>query len=119
MNPEEKIIELETQIREIASNQRAIQHDVNSMRQEMKNHAILSKDLEASVERLITLLEGDKIDPERGFIKRLIALERFAEKVKDTKAYLAGNIAMAVFVITALGGIISLLFKAYQFLKSQ
>jgi TolA-binding protein len=109
----------EQQINQLFDQLRHLQHDVNSMRQELKNSQDKNNALEASVERLVYLLEGDKVDKDRGFISRLIALEKFSASVKDTKAYLMGNIAAAVFIITALGGIVGLLFKLYSFLKGQ
>jgi len=101
-----------------------IRHDVNAMRQELNNTIILLKEsndkrdeLENHVKRLVFLLEGDNIDKDRGFIARLIALEKFSLTIKDTKAYLLGNLAAAIFIITALGGIISVFFKLYYFFK--
>lgn len=101
-----------------------IRHDVNSMRQELKNLSILLEEsnmeknkLEKSVERLVFLLEGDSVDKDRGFISRLIALEKFAITIKDTKAYLAGNMAAAIFFITAIGGLIAGFIKLYYFIK--
>ena len=101
-----------------------IRHDVNAMRQELKNTVILLQEsnekrdqLESHVKRLVFLLEGDSVDKDRGFIARLIALEKFSLSVKDTKAYLLGNIAAAVFILTAMGTIIGAFIKVYYFFK--
>lgn len=121
MSNESQIQELEIKYSKEISD---IRHDVNAMRQELKNTMILldesnhkRDELEKRVERLVFLLEGDSIDKDRGFISRLIALEKFTATVKDTKAYLAGNLAAAIFFITALGGLIAAFVKIYEFFK--
>jgi hypothetical protein len=103
-----------------------IRHDINAMRQALNNTVILLNEsntkrdeLETHVKRLVFLLEGDTIDKDRGFIARLIALEKFSLSVKDTKAYLLGNIAAAVFIITLIGSIIGAFIKVYFFFKGQ
>lgn len=99
-----------------------IHHDLNGLRQELKNHVIQSAnnrdELDSRIERLIYLLEGDKSDPERGFISRIKNIEAFVATIKDTKTYLMGNIAAAIFIITAIGGVISGLIKLYTFLNN-
>ena len=96
----------------------AISHDVNGIRQELKNHQVLTdekfNDLNKKIDRLLTIIEGDPIDPNSGMFKRLVAVETFVSSMKNTKAYLMGNVAAAVFLITALGAIISGAVKVYE-----
>jgi len=105
-----------------------IRHDVNSIRQELKNHQILSDqrqkvtddkidELNKNVSRLITLLEGDPADPNRGFFQRIIAIEKFITGLKDTKSYLAGKLAGAILIITMIGTFIAFVLKVYDFFK--
>lgn len=112
-----------------------IKHDINGIKQQIKNSQILHKEelknfeevvdemgkkvdgLEKKIDSLLLLLEGHPQDKERGMIPRMIAIEKFIEGMKDTKAYLMGNVAAAVFIITALGGVIAFCIKAYQWIK--
>jgi len=103
-----------------------IRHDVNQMRQELHNTIILLNEanakrdaLEKNVERLIRLLEGDPIDPERGLVNRLILIEKFVNSMKSLRQYLMGNIAAAVFIIGFLGGVIAFFYKAYEFFNNK
>lgn len=105
-----------------------VKHDIGSLRQDFKNHQILSNEQQSKtngkidevgkkVDRLILLLEGDTLDPERGFFKRIVAIEKFIEGMKSTKTYLMGNVAATVFLITLLGGVITFVLKVYEFFK--
>lgn len=98
-----------------------IQHDINTIRQEFRNLEINQsaqiRELNTKMDRLMILLEGDNADKDRGFIPRMIAIEKFVSGMKDTKTYLMGNIAATVFIITALGGIIAFAIKVYHFFK--
>lgn len=98
-----------------------IQHDVNSLRQDFNNHRILTgskvDEINVKMDRLLTLLEGDPIDPSRGFFSRLKAMEEFIEGLKSTKSYIRGNIAAAVFVISAIGGVIAFFWKLFEYMK--
>lgn len=116
---ETRITEIEDQIKVILSQQRSIQHDVNSMRQELKNYSILSSERDARVERLIYLLEGDRADLDRGIIARVKNIETFISSIKDMKSYLSGNIAASIAIISFLGLIAGGLIKLYQLLKGQ
>ena len=105
-----------------------VKHDIGSLRQDFKNHQILSTkqqentenkidEVGKKVDRLILLLEGDPADPDRGFFKRMVAMEKFIEGLKSTKSYLSGNVAAAVFIITSIGAIISFFLTIYNFFK--
>lgn len=98
-----------------------IKHDINSLKQRFDNAETLQRKhvegLEKKIDNLILLLEGHSADKERGMIARMIAIEKFVEGMKDTKTYLMGNIAATVFIITALGGVIAFVIKAYQWIK--
>lgn len=105
-----------------------VKHDIHSLRQDFKNHQILSTqqqevteakidEVGKKVDRLILLLEGDPADPDRGFFKRMVAMEKFIEGLKSTKSYLSGNVAAAVFVITAIGAVVSFFLTVYSFFK--
>lgn len=98
-----------------------IKHDINSIKQQFVNSEVLQREhvdrLEKKIDTLVLLLEGHPADKERGMIARMIVIEKFIEGMKDTKTYLMGNIAAAVFIITALGGIIGLAIKLYQWIK--
>ncbi len=103
-----------------------IGHDVNQMRQELHNTIILLNESnakrmssEAKVDRLLTLLEGDPIDRDRGLIPRLKNIEDFVSKMKDTRAYLAGNLAATIFIISAAGGLLALIYKIYLFFTTK
>jgi len=103
-----------------------IRHDVNSMRQELQNLAILLNETikerdeqRRQIDRLIRLLEGDPIDPERGLVNRLILIEKFVNSMKSLRQYLMGNIAAAVFIIGFLGGVIAFFYKAYEFFSNK
>lgn len=118
----EQIELLEKHVNEQVGN---IRHDVNSMRQEMHNLTILLNErekendtLKDNVRRLVSLLEGDPMDRDRGLIPRLKTIEDFVSKMKDTRAYLAGNIAAAVFLISAIGGLLAILYKIYLFFSA-
>lgn len=102
-----------------------IRHDVNSMRQELKNLSILLNEsekenelLKDSVKRLVILLEGDPIDPMRGLVNRLILIEKFVNSMKNLRSYLMGNIAAAVFIIGFIGGVIAFIYKAWEFFNN-
>jgi methyl-accepting chemotaxis protein len=118
---------MDTQIQELekkhAEEIGKIRHDVNQMRQELSNTINILKDENFEnnkrIDRLLTLLEGDPMDKDRGLIPRLKTIEDFVGKMKDTKSYLAGNIAAAVFFITAVGGILSICYKIYLFLNNK
>ena len=105
-----------------------VKHDINSLRQDFKNHQILTNEQQSKtnnkidevgkkVDRLILLLEGDPLDPDRGFFKRISAIEKFIDGMKSTKTYLMGNLAASVFIITLLGGIAAFILKVYEFFK--
>lgn len=105
-----------------------VKHDIGSLRQDFKNHQVITTqqqvvtenkidELGKKVDRLVTLLEGDPADPERGFFKRMVAMEKFIEGLKSTKSYLSGNLAAAVFIITAIGAIISFFISIYNLFK--
>jgi hypothetical protein len=103
-----------------------IRHDVNSMRQELKNLSILLNESEVenrllkdSVKRIVVLLEGDPIDPMRGLVNRLILIEKFVNSMKSLRQYLMGNIAAAVFIIGFIGGVLAFLYKAYEFFNNK
>ena len=108
-----------TDIEKLFEQNKELIEKMDALEVEFKEQSKLSAMHDQRIERLIYLLEGDKADPSRGFINRLISLENFASTVKDTKAYLMGNIAMAIFIITAIGWLIGFLFKAYYFFKGQ
>lgn len=105
-----------------------VKHDIGSLRQDFKNHQVITTqqqentenkidELGKKVDRLVTLLEGDPADPERGFFKRMVAMEKFIEGLKSTKSYLSGNLAAAVFIITAIGAIVSFFISIYNLFK--
>jgi hypothetical protein len=96
------------------------------MRQELQNLAILLNETikerdeqRRQIDRLIRLLEGDPIDPERGLVNRLILIEKFVNSMKSLRQYLMGNIAAAVFIIGFLGGVIAFFYKAYEFFSNK
>jgi len=128
----EKIEELYQQNKELTDQVTKMSHDINSLRQEYKNYSIIiaqehkamaaiqdsgAAKQDIRIERLITLLEGDPADRGRGLISRVIDIERFTATVRDTKAYLMGNIAAAVFIITLVGAVLAALWKVYDFLS--
>lgn len=94
-------------------------HDVNAIRQDLRNHQILTStemhDLKDSVNRLVMLIEGDPSDKERGLIHRIKMIEEFTKSVNNTKMYLLGNIAAAVFIISFLGAVIIFILNVYNF----
>jgi hypothetical protein len=122
MNIEDEIIQLKQSYKESQEFQRQIMHDLNGMRQELKNYEVLHKEerdrndqLRASNERLVMLLEGDKADPQSGFLFRVRKMEEALESIKYTKAYFAGNLAATIFIFAVVSGIIAALWKLYTF----
>jgi len=103
-----------------------LNHDVNQMRQELKNTLILLAESEKKHEavekkrqefetRILTLLEGDKIAPELGLYPRVVKIEEFIKSIKNIQTYLAGNMAGSLFVIGVIGAFLGILYKAYLF----
>jgi hypothetical protein len=106
----------------------AVKHDINSLRQDFKNHQVLTNEQQVKtndkidevgkkVDRLILLLEGDPADPNRGFFNRVREVEKFKQNIENTKMYLMGNVAAVIFIITLLGTIIAFIAKVYEFFK--
>lgn len=133
----EKIEQLEVQVNSIG-------HDVNQMRQELHNVTIMlnesnkkveeyNKKLEESTKkleesnkkreefetRMITLLEGDSLDPKRGIVPRVISLEEFINSIKNVRTYLSGSMAGSLFIIGAIGTIIGFAYKVYLFFTAK
>lgn len=103
-----------------------IRHDVNSMRQELHSLTILLNESNRErdsqrlqIDRLIRLLEGDPIDKESGLVYRLKKIEDFIKSMQNLKSYLMGNIAAAIFIIGFIGGVISFIYKAYEFFNAK
>ena len=94
-------------------------HDVNAIRQDLKNHQVLTSveltELKDSVNKLVMLIEGHPSDKERGLVHRIHMIEDFMKSVHNTKMYLLGNIAAAVFIISFLGAVIIFILNIYNF----
>jgi hypothetical protein len=98
-------------------------HDIHSIRQDFKNHQILTStemnDMKDSINRLVMLIEGDPADKERGLVHRIKMIEDFMKSIHNTKMYLLGNIAAAVFIISFLGAVIIFILNVYNFFSGK
>jgi hypothetical protein len=106
----------------------AVKHDIHSLRQDFKNHQVLTTEqqnatngkiaqMDKKLDRIVLLLEGDPADPDIGFFKKVRDFEKFKKQIESTKIYLMGNFAGAVFIITSIGFILSFIAKVYEFFK--
>jgi hypothetical protein len=100
-----------------------ITHDVNAIRQDLKNHQVITSseltELKDSVNKLVMLIEGHPLDKERGLVHRIHIIEDFTKSVHNTKMYLLGNIAAAVFIISFLGAVIIFILNIYNFFSGK
>ena len=70
-------------------------------------------DLRTVIKDLNDLIGGHPLDKKRGLMNRLQVIEDFVHNMENKKAYISGNIAAAVFIVTFLGGVIAFIIKTY------
>lgn len=119
-----------------------LQHDVNSLRQDFKNHQVITNEqqivanhkiddtinkidkvnenideIKSNQQKILLFIQGDGIDPKSGIVKRVSTIEEFIDGIKSTKSYINGNIAAVIFIISLMGAIISLILNVISYFK--
>lgn len=119
-----------------------LQHDVNSLRQDFKNHQAITNEqqiianhkiddtinkidkvnenideIKSNQQKILLFIQGDGIDPKSGIVKRVSTIEEFIDGIKSTKSYINGNIAAVIFIISLIGAIISLILNIVSYFK--
>jgi len=94
-----------------------LEHDLKNVRnqiggiyKELSNY----KEIETKLDRVITLLEGDPIEPGKGFIPRLIIIEQFVANFNRMKSYYTGSVTAVIFIAGFFGTLIMGLVKLYE-----
>jgi len=72
---------------------------------------------DAKIDRVLSLLEGDRTQPHLGLISRILAIEKFIENFQKKKSYILGNVSATVFIVTMLGSILLFSLKTWQYFK--
>jgi hypothetical protein len=100
-----------------------LRHELNGLRQDFRNFEILrngkdklNEENAKKLDRVLTLFLGDESQPHTGILHRVEKIEDFIKYLEKTKNKLTGSIAMAIFIISALGFIAGVLVKAYELL---
>ncbi len=73
-----------------------IEHDLKNVRNQMSGLIKGHEETANQLERIVILLRGDDIEKDKGFIPRLIVVEKIIERFERTKSYYVGVIAAIV-----------------------
>lgn len=69
------------------------------------------EEIAKKIDRVLLLLTGDELEPEKSLIKRLVRLEQIIEKFEKLQNKLSSSIATVIFFLTALGAVVTFAWK--------